>query len=172
GLGVKLHAFGLVTPMPHTHDDAVIGLRGDRKLAGQGFALDDQGMIASRGKGIREFPKDILTVVMNLARLAVEKFRRANHFSTERRTDRLVSEANAKDREFSGKPPNQLDADSRVLWCAWSRRNHDAFGLAARNFLHGNLVVAMHFDIAAQLAEILRQVIRKRVVVIEQKNHG
>ncbi len=35
----------------------------------------------------------------------------------------------------------------------------------------GNLVVAMHLYVAAQLAEILRQVVGKRIVVVEQQNH-
>jgi hypothetical protein len=29
----------------------------------------------------------------------------------------------------------------------------------------------MHFDVAAQLAQILRQVVGKRIVVVEEQNH-
>jgi hypothetical protein len=29
----------------------------------------------------------------------------------------------------------------------------------------------MHFDVAAQLAQILRQVVSKRIVVVEQQKH-
>ena len=34
-LGMELHALQFVLPVAHTHDDAVVGFRGDRKLARQ-----------------------------------------------------------------------------------------------------------------------------------------
>src|SRR5580765_1494799 len=36
----------------------------------------------------------------------------------------------------------------------------------------GYFVVAMNLDGAAKLAEVLREVVGKRIVVVEQKNHG
>src|ERR1700719_1347697 len=82
-----------------------------------------------------------------------------------------MAEADAQDWELAGKLANQVDADSGVLRRARPGRNHDAFRLAPRDFLDGNFVVTMDLDVAAQLAEILRQVIGKRIVVVEQQNH-
>src|SRR5579864_309070 len=98
---------------------------------------------------------------MNLAGLAVENFGRANDFASERRADSLMAEADAEDRKLTGELANQVDADSGVLRRARTGRNHNAFRLAARDFFDGNFVVAMNLDVAAQLAEILRQVVGK-----------
>src|SRR5215470_12656484 len=51
-------------------------------------------------------------------------------------------------------------------------RNHNALRFSADDFFDGNLVVAMHLDVATKLAEILREVIGEGVVVVEQQNHG
>ena len=72
GFGVELDAFDFVAAMTEAHDDAVVGLGGNREFVGQGFFLDDQGMVARGSEGIRELAKNILAVVMDLARFAVE----------------------------------------------------------------------------------------------------
>ena len=42
GLGMELDALDSVAAVTKAHDDAVVGLRGDRQFARQGFFLDDQ----------------------------------------------------------------------------------------------------------------------------------
>src|SRR6266404_1194759 len=128
-------------------------------------------MVARGGEGVGEFAEDIFAVMMNLAGFAVEQFGGANDFAAERRADSLVAETNAEDRKFSSEAANQINADAGILWSARPGRNHDAFRLAARDFLNRNFVIAMYFDVAAQLAKVLRQVIGERIVVIEQQNH-
>src|SRR6267154_5163021 len=108
---------------------------------------------------------------MNLAGLAVKNLGSANDFATECRADGLMTQAYAKDRKFSGQAANQVDANPGVLRSTWTRRNYDGVRLAPRNFLDGDFVVAVHLDIATQLAKILRQVVGKRIVVVEQQNH-
>src|SRR6267154_4150649 len=108
---------------------------------------------------------------MNLAGLAVKNLGSANDFATECRADGLMAQAYAKDRKFSGQAANQVDANSGVLRSAWAGRNYDGVRLAPRNFLDGDFVVAVHLDIATQLAKILGQVIGKGIVVVEQQNH-
>src|SRR5882762_4646635 len=95
----------------------------------------------------------------------------ANDFATERRADGLMAKTYTEDRKFSGQAANQVDANSCILRSAWAWRNYDGFRLAPRNLLDGDFVVAMHLDIATQLAKILGQVIGKRIVVVEQQNH-
>src|SRR5882762_1099045 len=108
---------------------------------------------------------------MNLAGFAVKNLGSANDFAAECRADGLMTEAYAKDRELSGQAANQVDANSGILRGAWAGRNYDGFGLAPRNFLDGNFIVAMHLDIATQLAKVLGQVVGKGIVVVEQQNH-
>jgi len=134
--------------------------------------LDDQGMVARCGKGVRQLAENIFVVVMNLAGFAVKKFRRADDFAAERRANGLMAEANTEDGKFSGEALDQLDGNARLLRSARAGRNHDAFRLSADNFFDGDFVVAMHFDLATQLAEILREVISKRIVVVQKQNHN
>src|SRR6266478_927296 len=128
-------------------------------------------MVARGGERVGQLAENIFAVVVNLAGLAVKNLRRANDFAAERRADGLMAETHTENREFPRQSANQIDANSSVLRCAWTRRNYNAFRLAARNFLDRNFVVAMHLDIAAQFAEILRQVVGERIVVVEQQNH-
>src|SRR5579883_2294273 len=51
---------------------------------------------------------------------------------------------------------------------AW--RDNDAFGLAANDFVNGDFVVAVHLQRAAKFAKILREIVSKGIVVIEQEN--
>ena len=50
---MELDAFEFVAAVAETHDDAVVGFRGDGEFAREGFALDDERMIASRREGVR-----------------------------------------------------------------------------------------------------------------------
>src|SRR2546425_2977771 len=127
-------------------------------------------MVARRGERIRQLPENSLAVVLDLARLAVKKFRRADNSPSERRSDRLMPQANSKNRKLRGQALDEFHGNARLLRRAWARRNHDLLRLAASNLFHGDLVVAMHLHLAAQFAEILRQVVGKRVVVVEQQD--
>jgi len=168
---VELHAFDLVVAVTKAHDDAIIGFGGDGELPRQRFPFNDQRVVARGGERIGQLAENVLTVVMNLAGLAVEKFWGANDFSAKSGADGLVSETNTEDGEFSGEAFDEFDGDASFLRRARTRRNHNALGLAACNFLDGDFVVAMHFDGATKFAEILREVVGKRVVVVQQQNH-
>src|SRR5712691_8160909 len=128
-------------------------------------------MIARGGEGIGQLSENTFVVVMNLARFAVKEFRSADNFAAERYANGLMAEAHAEDGKFSGQAFDQLDGNARFLRCARTGRNHDALRLTPGNFFHGDFVVAMHLDGATQLAEILRQVISKGIVVVEKQNH-
>ncbi len=107
----------------------------------------------------------------DLAGLPVKQLGRADNFPAERRTNRLVAQANAQNRNLPRQFLDHLDGDPGFLRSARSGRNHDALRLAAGDLLHANAVVSVHFHLAAELAQILRQVVGERIVVVEQQNH-
>src|SRR5713101_7141943 len=129
-------------------------------------------MVARRREGIGQLPENILAVVTDLTGLAVEKFRSADDFSSKRSANGLMAEAHAENRKFPGKALDQLDGNARLLRRTRTGGNHDAFRLPPGNLFNGNLVVAMHFDLATQLAEVLREVVGKLIVVVEKQNHN
>lgn len=53
-----------------------------------------------------------------------------------------------------------------------ARGNHDALGIQRFDFGDGQLVVAHHFDLGTQLAEVLHNVVGKGVVVVDHQQHG
>ena len=50
-------------------------------------------------------------------------------------------------------------------------RNHDALRPQFLDFVERDLIVAAHFELLPHLAEILREVVGKRIVVVEQQKH-
>ena len=108
---------------------------------------------------------------MDLARFAMEEFRCADDFAAECSTNGLMAEAHTEDRKFSGQALDQLDGNARLLRRARSGRNYDALRFPADDFFDGDFVVSVHFDLATEFAEILRKVVGKGIVVVEQENH-
>src|SRR5262249_38293309 len=106
-------------------------------------------------------------VMLDLACFAVEEFRSPDDLAAERSADRLMPQAYTENGDFAGQALYQLHGNSRFTRSARARRNDDALGLAANDFVDGDFVVAMHFHVAAQLAKILREVIGERVVVVQ-----
>src|SRR5260370_19922365 len=169
---MELDAFDFVAAVAEAHDDAVIGLGGDGQLARQGFFLDDERMVARGGEGIRQLAENILAVVMDLAGFAMKQLRSANDFAAECGADGLMAEAHTKDGKLSREALDQLHGNARLLRGAGAGRDDDALGLAPGNFFDGNFVFAMHFDLATQLAAILRNVVGEGIVVVEKQNHN
>src|SRR5689334_15521120 len=105
-------------------------------------------MVTRSGERIRKLAENIFVVVMNLAGLAVKKLWSTNDFPAERGANGLMAEADSKNRKFPSKALDQFHGNARFLRSTRTRRNHNALGFAAGNFLHGDFVVAMHFNLA------------------------
>ncbi len=73
---MELHTLDFVAAVAETHDDAVVRFGGYRQFARQGFFLNDEGMVARGGEGIRQLAEDILAVVMDLARFTAGSLRK------------------------------------------------------------------------------------------------
>src|ERR1700720_1067946 len=98
--------------------------------------------------------------------------RSTHHPAAKRRTDGLMSETNTKDRYFAGEVPDQIDTDAGVLRGAGARRNHDALRLHIFDVGDRDLVVAANLDRRPEFPEVLNQVIGKRIVIVENEDHG
>jgi hypothetical protein len=66
---------------------------------------------------------------------------------------------------------DQFDADAGFLRSTGSGRNHDALGMHRLNLLNGHFVVTANFDLRAQFAQVLDEVVSERIVVVEDEDH-
>ena len=172
---MELHPFDGKAAMAKSHDDAgaifLEGMGGDLEVSGQVVFGDDEGVVASRGHRRRNAPEDRLTVVFNLTGLAVHEVLRAYDASAEGSANGLMSQTYAKERHFPGKIPDEVNADASLLRCAWARGNDNAIRVQPLDSVNSDLIVASNLDLRTELAQVLDEVVRKRVVVIEHEDH-
>jgi len=168
---VELDAFDFVAAVTEGHDDAVIGLGGDDEFARQGFFLDDQGMVARGSEGIRQLAEDILAVVMDLARFAMKEFRSADDFAAERSANGLMAEAHTENRKFSGEALDQLH--EMPASCGVQGPGEITMRSGFRRTISSTVILSLRCTstLQTQLAEILREVVSKGIVVVEKQNH-
>lgn len=69
---MELDAFKFVAAVTESHDDAVGGFRGDGEFAREGFALDDERVIARGGEGFGQFLENAFSIVVYIAGFSVE----------------------------------------------------------------------------------------------------
>src|SRR5262249_41615923 len=86
----------------------------------------------------------------------------------------LMAEAHAERRHPRlGHPPHELERDAGLVRGARPGRDDAALVVALQELPHGGAVVAHGVDLGAQLAQVLDEVVRERVVVVEdQAPHG
>ena len=83
-----------------------------------------------------------------------------------------MSEADAEHRHGLAQLADHVHRDPRILRPSRAGRDDDALGRERADVVERDLVVAPDERRRAQLAEVLRQVERERVVVVEEKNHS
>ena len=101
----------------------------------------------------------------------MHQVRRADDIASERRPDRLMSQANAQQGHLAGKMADQRNSDSGFLGRARAGREHDPLRTHGLHLGRRHLVVAPHLDLRPQFTQILHQVVGKRIVVVEDENH-
>src|ERR1700683_1325346 len=82
-----------------------------------------------------------------------------------------MPQAYPQQRNFPGKPLNERDTDSRLLGTARPGRYYDAFGLELLDLVEADLIVSADQQLLTELTEVLRQVVGKGIVVVEEQNH-
>ena len=86
--------------------------------------------------------------------------------------DGLMAEADAKDGELAGEPPDQRHADAGVLGPPRARRDQDAADTQLCHLVEDQRVVTPHDWFGTELAEVLDQVVDERVVIIDNEDAG
>jgi hypothetical protein len=109
--------------------------------------------------------------VLDGAELAVHDGVGAHDAAAERLGDRLMPQADAEDRADPGGGAHQLERDPGLVGIAGAGRDHDRARPHAQNLLDADRVVAPDHGLLPQLAQVVVEVVREAVVVIEQQQH-
>src|SRR5262249_55476424 len=91
--------------------------------------------------------------------------------AAERRADALMAEAHAQERQPRPKAADHLDRDASVLRIARTRRDDDLSRSNVLDLVQGDLVIPPDDDLGAELRQVLVEVVRKAVVVVDQEQH-
>src|ERR1022692_4219607 len=171
-LRVKLNALDRKLAMAHAHDLAVVAFRRDLQARRHAATVDHQRMIAGGREWTDQSLEYTLASMLDRGHLAVHYATRANDAPSEGLADGLVTEAHAKNGNFTREALHHRDRNARFVGSARPRRNDDLLRLPSLDLFQRDRVVAMHVHLGAQLAQVLRQVVGERIVVVDQEQHG
>src|SRR5215831_12113981 len=125
-------------------------------------------MVTTGLEWLLQSTKDCLAVVIYFGRFTVKEFARAHNLATKRLRYRLVTETNTEYRQLAGEVLDDLQRYARVIWSSGPGRYHDSIWLEfGFDFLNCDLIITTHFDLLAQIAEILHEVVSERIVVVD-----
>ena len=170
-LRVELHPEQRQGAVAQPHDQPVLGPGCGFQHRRQGAALDDQAMVARRLERARQAGEDVGPTMLDTADLAVHRARRTLHHAAECLAESLVAETNAKHWDPPGRRRDQIHANSGLIRCAGTGREHDRLRFEFERLIHGQGVVALHPAIRAGLTEQVEQVEGEAVIVVDQQDH-
>ena len=98
----------------------------------------------------------------------------ADDLAAERLPHRLVAEADAERLDAGlGEAAHGLDADAGLVGRARAGADDDAVVVVLQQLVDGCDVVADHFEVGPELAQVLDEVVGERVVVVDHQDpHG
>ncbi|MNC08203.1 hypothetical protein D3C75_557830 [compost metagenome] len=113
-----------------------------------------------------------LVLVKYRASLTMHHLAGAHHITAKSLADGLVAEADAKNRKFAGEMLDRFNRDAGFGRGARTGGHNDAFRVEGFDFSDGQFIVAHDFNLGAELAQVLHNVVGKGVVVIDHQQHG
>src|SRR6185437_11749438 len=167
--GVELNAVDRELAMADRHHLAVRRSRRDlqrlRDLCGC------QRVVPAHLEPVRQPGEEASAVVADGARLAVDEGAGGGDLAAERFDNRLVAEADSEGGSAGREPPDDLEGCSGVCRAAGTGgddelRRGEPCGPGC---VDG--VVSTHDHLRAELAEQMREVVRERVVVVDEQDH-
>ena len=96
----------------------------------------------------------------------------ANDIATKGLADSLMPQADAKDGHFARHVANQRHQNPRLTGCTGAGREQNAVGAQRLHLFYRQLIVAANLHLGAQFSQVLHEVVGKRIVVVEHKDHS
>src|SRR5579885_201976 len=169
GLGMELHALDAKRAMAEAHDLVFRCASADFEAFGHRIPFDDQRMVAHRVERTWNRFEDGLAVVEDRRGLAMHQARCADDPSAKRFADALMAEADAEDRQLRRKLTQDRHRDAGFFRRARAGRDHNRVGSERARTSNVDRIVAPDDDFGSQLAEVLDEVVGKRVVVVDHQ---
>src|SRR5688572_5100681 len=110
--------------------------------------------------------------MLDRRRLSVHQLFGRNDPGTEHLPDRLMSQADTQQRDASGYMFDQRERNAGFVWRAWSRRDNDVRRPGLIHHVQSNRIVTRNAYICAELAQILHEIVCKRIVVVDHEYHA
>jgi hypothetical protein len=110
--------------------------------------------------------------VFDLRYLSVHQTPCSHDLTAKNITNALVTKADPEERNAGSKILDNLIADSRFLWRAWTRGNANVVWLQFFDLIKRDAVIAVHLHVCTHLAEVLDEVISEGVVIVDDQQHG
>ena len=102
----------------------------------------------------------------------MQELGRPDHVGSEGEPDGLVAQANPQDGDLARQGLYQRHAYTGILGPPRAGRDHDPGRSKLLDVAEGQLVVAPHDRVGAELAQVLDEVVHERVVVIDYQDFG
>ncbi len=167
-LGMKLDSLGGEPAVAHAHHGVAV-VRGALELVRK-VGIDHQRVVAPGHERRLDPLEDGATVVGDLRRLSVHGLA-AYHAAAERLGHRLVAEADPEHRNPGlGEASYRLHRHPRLGRRAGARRDDHLLRAGGQQLVDGCGVVAHHLWLGSHLAQILHEVERERVVVVDHQD--
>jgi len=165
--GVKLHPFYGPAPVAHAHNDIVGSPRADAEIRGQSVRIYDQRVVAHGRERVFQRSIDGPRIMEDFGHLTVHDLRRADDLASEGCPNALVSQADTEDRGRLTEAADHVAGDAGLFGSAWAGGDDDLTGFEPFDLFQGNFVVPKDLHLCSQLAEIVKEIVGERVVVVD-----
>ncbi len=173
GFGMELDAPDGVLFVAEAHDLAFgFGFGGDLEGVGQRVAFDEERVVAGGGEGIGHAFEKVAAIVIDGRGFAVHEAVGADDFAAEDVAHTLVAEADAKHGDGGAEGLDDVVGEAGFARRTGAGRNEDAGRFQGADLVESDLVIAGNLHLHAQLAEVLHEVVREAVVIVDDQQHA
>src|ERR1700730_15485493 len=95
----------------------------------------------------------------------------SNNFASEHLADTLMAWTDTKHRYSRAEMADNVVADPGVIWCTRPRRNTNSLRLHLFDFFNRSLIISSDSYLRTKFSKMLNQVVRKRIVIIDDEDH-
>src|SRR6187551_1643963 len=124
-------------------------------------------MIARGLEGGGQALENRASVVLDARGFAMHQLRGADYFAAEGLANRLVAQAHAEDGQAARQLLDHRKRHACFIRIAWARGEQHTGGPRLADLLDADAVVQTHVTLATQALDVLDQIVRKGVVVID-----